>query len=140
MEKEKIGLNAVYDRDIFCNHIIPFGKDISPYDFSDFTENEFVIKNKSREDVIKSISGSGKNIVVKLDFSLEELVFKPYGTHKNLGGFLYYCDTSMNNGNGIFICILLNGLNEIWVGVDKSTIQSNNEAKTLIDEKISNEK
>jgi hypothetical protein len=140
MEKEKIELSVIYDRDIFCNNIIPFDKDISPCDFPDFTGKELVVKNKCKEEALKSI---GKNIILKLGSKFGELVFKPYGTHDSLGGFLYHCrDNSINGSNGLFIDIILNGLNEIWIGIDKSTllIESNEGAKTLIDEKISNEK
>ena len=136
MEKEKIELTVIYDRDIFYDHIIPFGKD-SPYDFPDFTGKELVVKNNHKEEILESI---GKNIILKLGPKFGELVFKPYGTHESLGGFLYHCrDNSIDDSNGIFIDIILNGLNEIWIGIDKSTllIESSEGAKTLIDEKIS---
>lgn len=126
MEKEKIKLTAIYDSDIFENHISPFGRDISPNDFPDFTDKELVVRDKSRnkEEVLKSICGSGKNIVVKLNSRLEKLVFKPYGIHKNLGGFLYCCnDSSINGSKDLFIDIILNGLNEIWIGIDKSLLK-----------------
>lgn len=134
MEKENIELTVIYDRDIFYDHIIPFGRDISPYDFPDLTEKELVVKNNHKEEVLEPI---GKNIILKLGSKFGKLMFKPYGTHESLGGFLYH-----NESNGLFIDIILNGLNEIWIGVDRSTplIKSNEGAKTLIDEKISNEK
>lgn len=147
MEKEKIKLTAIFDNEIFEKHISPFGRDIYLHDFPDFTEKELVVRDRSRnkEEVLESIYGSGKNIIVKLNSILEKLVFKPYGTHKNLGGLLYHCiDTSINGSNGLFIDIILKGLNEIWIGMDKSLFESphqiGNEAKTLIDEKIPNEK
>lgn len=141
--KEKIELTAIFDREVFENHSSPFGRNISLHDFPDFTEKELVVRDRSRnqEEVLESIYGSEKNIIVKLYSRLEKLVFKPYGTHKNLGGFLYYCN---DGSGGLFIDIILKGLNEIWIGMDKSLFESphqiGNEAKTLIDEKISNEK
>lgn len=125
MEKEKIELTAIYDSSniLLEKHAKPFSKEISPYDFPDFTEKELVVKSKSENGKIEDLeflSGDGKNIIAKLDFGLGETVFKPYGTHDSLGGLLYYCrDISINGSNGLFICILLNGLNEIWIGIDK---------------------
>nr|DAV98776.1 MAG TPA: hypothetical protein [Bacteriophage sp.] len=124
MEKEKIELNAIYDSSLLSERYAkPFRKEISPYDFPDFTDKELVVKSKSEDgedEALEFLSGDGKNIVAKLDFGLDEAVFKPYGTHESLGGLLYYCrDISINGSNGLFICILLNGLNEIWVGIDK---------------------
>ena len=123
MEKGKIELTAIFDKNVFDKNTIPFGKDISPYDFPDFTDKELVVKSKSKdgeEELLEFLSGDGKNIVAKLDFGLGESVFKPYGTHESLGGLLYYCrDVSINGSNGLFLCILLNDLNEIWIGVDK---------------------
>lgn len=147
MEKEKIKLTAIFDIEIFEKHVSPFGRDMSTNDFPDFTDKKLVVRDKSRdkEEVLEFILGSGKNVIVKLDSRLGELVFQPYGTHKNLGGLLYYCsDNSISGGKGLFIDIILKGLNEIWIGMDKSLFESphqiGNEAKTLIDEKISNEK
>ena len=143
MEKEKIKLTAIFDSEIFEKHVSPFGRDMSTNDFPDFTDKELVVRDKSKdkEEVLESIYGSEKNIIVKLYSRLGELVFNPYGTHKNLGGFLYYCN---DGSEGLFIDIILKGLNEIWIGMDKSLFESphqiGNEAKTLIDEKISNEK
>ena len=124
MEKEKIELTAIYDSSLLSGkYAKPFSKEISPYDFPDFTDKELVVKSKSEDGKIEDLeflSGDGKNIIAKLDFGLGEAVFKPYGTHDSLGGLLYYCrDISINGSNGLFICILLNGLNEIWIGIDK---------------------
>lgn len=125
MKKDnKIKLTAIYEGNALLEkYAKPFGKEISPYDFPDFTDKELVIKSKSEngeDEVLKFLSGDGKNIVAKLDFGLGEAVFKPYGTHDSLGGLLYYCrDISINGSNGLFICILFNGLNEVWIGVDK---------------------
>ena len=125
MEKEKIELTAIYDSSniLLEKYAKPFGKEISPYDFPDFTDKELVVKSKSEDgkiEYLEFLSGDGKNIIAKLDFGLGEAVFKPYGTHDSLGGFLYYCrDISINGSNGLFICILFNCLNEIWVGIDK---------------------
>ena len=127
MEKEKIELTAICDSSLLSERYAkPFGKEISPYDFPDFTDKELVIKSKSEDgedgedEALEFLNGDGKNIVAKLDFGLDNVVFKPYGTHESLGGLLYYCrDISINGSNGLFICILLNGLNEIWVGIDK---------------------
>jgi hypothetical protein len=124
MEKEKIELTAIYDSSTLSEkYVKPFSKEISPYDFPDFTDKELVVKSKledGEDEALEFFSGDGKNIVAKLDFGLGEAVFKPYGTHDSLGGLLYYCrDISINEGNGLFICILLNDLNEVWVGIDK---------------------
>jgi hypothetical protein len=125
MEKEKIELTAIYDSSSILSekYAKPFSKEISPYDFPDFTDKELVVKSKSEDGKIEDLeflSGDGKNIIAKLDFGLGEAVFKPYGTHDSLGGLLYYCrDISINGSNGLFICILLNGLNEIWIGIDE---------------------
>lgn len=125
MEKDnKIELTAIYKGNVLLEkYAKPFGKEISPYDFPDFTDKELVVKSKSedgKDEILEFLSVDGKNIVAKLDFGLGEAVFKPYGTHESLGGLLYYCrDISINGSNGLFICILFNCLNEIWIGIDK---------------------
>lgn len=130
MEKEKIKLTAIFDREIFEKHSNPLVKDISRCDFPDFTDKELVAKDKykDKEEVLESICGSGKSVVVKLNSRLEKLVFKPYGIHKNLGGFLYCCnDSPINGSKELFIDIILNGLNEIWIGMDKSLFKRQSE-------------
>ena len=118
--KNIIKLTVNFNSRIQERFVQGFDEEISIDNFPDLTDKIFIDKGvtNDRNNELKFLKGDEKNIIAKLDYGLGDAVFKPYGTHKNWGGFLYHCkDVSINGNNGLFI-LISRRLSEMWIGIE----------------------